>query len=53
MAPAHALGAGCQPHPIPMLVAPNAWPLAGTIVPIADIAWSLWLIALGVALLVT
>lgn len=27
------------------------WPLAGTIVPIAYIAWSLWLVALGVVLL--
>jgi hypothetical protein len=36
-------------------VGPNeerGWPLAGTIVPIAYIAWSLWLIALGVGLLV-
>jgi hypothetical protein len=35
-------------------VGPNeqdGWPLAGTIVPIAYIAWSLWLIALGVLLL--
>jgi Domain of unknown function (DUF4386) len=35
-------------------VGPNeerGWALAGTIVPIAYIAWSLWLIALGVALL--
>ena len=30
----------------------NGWPLGGTIVPIAYIAWSLWLIALGVFLLV-
>ncbi len=30
----------------------NGWPLAGTIVPIAYVAWSLWLIAIGVALLV-
>jgi Domain of unknown function (DUF4386) len=30
---------------------PDGWPLAGTIVPIAYIAWSLWLIALGVFLL--
>ena len=29
----------------------DGWPLAGTIVPIAYIAWSLWLIALGVFLL--
>jgi hypothetical protein len=36
-------------------VGPNerdGWPLAGTIVPIAYIAWSVWLIALGVLLLV-
>jgi hypothetical protein len=36
-------------------VGPNeerGWPLAGTIVPIAYIAWSLWLIALGIALLI-
>ena len=35
-------------------VGPNekdGWPLAGTIVPIAYIAWSLWLIAVGVFLL--
>jgi hypothetical protein len=35
-------------------VGPNekdGWPLAGTIVPIAYISWSLWLIALGVFLL--
>ncbi len=34
-------------------VGPNereGWHLAGTIVPIAYIAWSLWLIALGVFL---
>lgn len=29
----------------------HGWPLAGTIVPIAYIAWSIWLVALGVALL--
>jgi hypothetical protein len=36
-------------------VGPNeerGWALAGTIVPIAYIAWSIWLIALGVGLLV-
>jgi hypothetical protein len=36
-------------------VGPNerdGWPLAGTIVPIAYIAWSVWLIALGVFLIV-
>ena len=35
-------------------VGPNekaGWPLAGTIVPIAYVAWSLWLVALGVFLL--
>jgi hypothetical protein len=35
-------------------VGPNekdGWPLAGTIVPIAYIAWSLWLVAVGVLLL--
>jgi len=30
----------------------HGWPLAGKIVPIAYIAWSLWLMALGLALLV-
>jgi hypothetical protein len=29
----------------------NGWPLAGTIVPIAYIGWSLWLVALGIFLL--
>jgi len=29
----------------------DGWPLAGTIVPIAYIAWSVWLVALGVFLL--
>jgi Domain of unknown function (DUF4386) len=36
-------------------VGPNeerGWPLAGTIVPVAYIAWSLWLIGLGISLLV-
>jgi Domain of unknown function (DUF4386) len=36
-------------------VGPNeqdGWPLAGTIVPIAYVAWSLWLIALGAFLLI-
>jgi hypothetical protein len=36
-------------------VGPNekeGWPLAGTIVPIAYIAWSLWLVGLGVFLLI-
>jgi hypothetical protein len=31
---------------------PSGWAFAGTIVPIAYIAWSIWLIALGVLLLV-
>ena len=30
---------------------PDGWTLAGTIVPIAYIAWSIWLIVLGVLLL--
>jgi hypothetical protein len=30
----------------------QGWPLAGTVVPIAYLAWSAWLIALGVLLLV-
>ena len=37
-------------------VGPNeerGWPLAGTIVPIAYIAWSLWLVSLGIGLLVS
>ncbi len=36
-------------------VGPNeerGWPFAGTVVPMAYIAWSLWLIALGIALLI-
>ena len=36
-------------------VGPNearGWPLAGAIIPIAYIAWSLWLVGLGVALLI-
>jgi hypothetical protein len=31
----------------------NGWALAGTIVPIAYIAWSIWLIVIGVLLLIT
>lgn len=31
---------------------PNGWKLAGTLVPITYIAWSLWLMATGIALLV-
>ena len=31
---------------------PDGWDLAGTVVPIAYIAWSIWLIAIGVLLLV-
>jgi hypothetical protein len=31
---------------------PEGWPLAGRIVPIAYVAWSLWLIAIGVLLLI-
>jgi hypothetical protein len=36
-------------------VGPNeerGWPVAGAIVPVAYIAWSLWLVGLGVALLI-
>ena len=29
----------------------GGWPLAGRIVPIAYIAWSIWLIALGIELI--
>jgi hypothetical protein len=32
---------------------PRGWKPAGTLVPLADIGWSLWLLALGVGLLVT
>jgi hypothetical protein len=32
---------------------PEGWKLAGTIVPIAYLAWSAWLVSMGVALLVT
>jgi hypothetical protein len=35
-------------------VGPNekdGWPVAGSIVPIAYIAWSLWLVAMGIVLL--
>jgi uncharacterized protein DUF4386 len=32
---------------------PRGWKLAGTLVPLAYIGWSLWLLALGIALLVT
>jgi hypothetical protein len=32
---------------------PQGWELAGTIVPIAYIAWSIWLIVVGVVLLIT
>ena len=37
-------------------VGPNeehGWPLAGTIVPIAYIAWSLWLIVQGMLLIIS
>jgi Domain of unknown function (DUF4386) len=30
---------------------PDGWPLAGTIVPIAYVVWSVWLIAMGILLL--
>ena len=32
---------------------PGGWRLAGTLVPLAYIGWSLWLLALGIAFLVT
>jgi hypothetical protein len=32
---------------------PRGWKLAGTVVPFAYIGWSVWLLALGIALLVT
>jgi Domain of unknown function (DUF4386) len=32
---------------------PRGWRLAGTLVPLAYIGWSLWLLALGIGLLVT
>jgi len=32
---------------------PSGWKLAGRLVPIAYIAWSLWLLALGIGLLIT
>jgi Domain of unknown function (DUF4386) len=31
---------------------PGGWKLAGTLVPLAYIGWSLWLLALGIAFLV-
>ena len=34
------------------LVQKDGWPFAGTIVPVAYVSWSVWLIALGVFLLV-
>ena len=30
----------------------DGWPLAGTVVPVAYLAWSVWLVALGLALIV-
>ena len=32
---------------------PRGWKPAGTLVPLAYIGWSLWLLALGIGLLVT
>jgi hypothetical protein len=32
---------------------PRGWKLAGTLVPLAYIGWSVWLLALGIGLLVT
>jgi hypothetical protein len=31
----------------------SGWKLAGTLVPLADIGWSVWLLALGISLLLT
>jgi hypothetical protein len=32
---------------------PGGWKLAGTLVPLAYIGWSVWLLALGIGLLLT
>jgi hypothetical protein len=32
---------------------PRGWKLAGTLVPLAYIGWSVWLLAIGIGLLVT
>ena len=32
---------------------PSGWKLAGTLVPLAYIGWSIWLLALGIGLLIT
>jgi hypothetical protein len=32
---------------------PRGWRLAGTVVPLAHIGWSVWLLALGIGLLLT
>jgi hypothetical protein len=32
---------------------PSGWNLAGTLVPVAYIGWSIWLLAMGIGLLVT
>jgi hypothetical protein len=32
---------------------PRGWKLAGTLVPLAYIGWSVWLLAVGIGLLVT
>jgi hypothetical protein len=31
---------------------PHGWKLAGTLVPLAHVGWSVWLLALGISLLV-
>jgi hypothetical protein len=31
---------------------PKGWKVAGTLVPIAYVGWSLWLVALGIGLLI-
>ena len=42
---------GCRPRSSSWGRTCDGWPLAGTIVSIAYIAWSVWLIALGVFLI--
>ncbi|HEY7280632.1 MAG TPA: hypothetical protein VID47_03465 [Actinomycetota bacterium] len=34
-------------------VEPAGWRLAGTVIPVAYIGWSIWLLALGIALVIT
>jgi hypothetical protein len=32
---------------------PGGWKLAGTLIPLVYIGWSIWLLALGIGLLIT